>query len=143
MSEADETKTEALRLLSEIRTAFGFEPLEDPETSALLPLLVSGALLYDPKKQTLEYRLSSPLELKNGELVEYVSFREASASDLEYIRGGTSIGGQGMSLGDFISMTVRVLVKTSDITTVVADRIKARDIDALKEVMTELGFFGR
>lgn len=139
-----EAKAEALRLLSEIRAAFGFEPLDDPETSALLPLLETGALLFDPKKETLEYRLSSPLELKDGSRQEYVTFREAAASELEYIRGGASLSGsKGMTLGEFIGMTVRVLVKTSDISTIVASRIKARDVDALKEVMTELGFFGR
>jgi len=142
--EAAEAHAAAIRTMQDIRDAFGFQPLDEPETSALVPFIERGSLVYDPKAEALEFRLSAPLKLKNGEKMEFVKFREATALELEYIRGASSVyTNGGVNLGQWVDMTIRALVKTGDLAVGIGDRIKARDVDALKDIMVELGFFGR
>jgi hypothetical protein len=135
---------EAARILRDIYNSFGLEALERPEASALWPLIIDGRLLFDASKDLVEYRLEKSIELKNGEKQEVITFREASGSELEYIRKDILVGGdERVSLGSFVSMTLRILVKISGLATGIVDRVKARDIDALRNVFLELGFFVR
>jgi hypothetical protein len=138
MSESEE----ALSLVAQVYQAFGLEPLEKPEESELYPYLADGRLVFDAKAEALEYKLAAPLELKNSERVEVVSFREPTASEIEAIRRPL---GNDSNLGSLATATIIALVKTGNIPggTGVADRIKGRDIDALTKIMAELGFFHR
>jgi len=142
MSDAKEA---ALKSIRQIYDAFGFDEVDAEEGSALFAPLCDGTLVFDASKETLEYRLSRPIELKNGEKMTVVTFKEAAASETEYIRKGVSItnSSQFFSLGDLATMTLKVLIKTGGMETNLADRIKSRDLDALSKIMTELGFFFR
>lgn len=136
-------KEAAVRALSAIYEAWGFGKVEDPSSSVLLPLLEEGRLTLISGTEC-EYRLQCPIEQKNGERMEVVKFSEPSASDLEYIRSGVRMGGDGLlDLGALATATAKALIKTGGLITGLADRIKARDLDTLSKVLTELGFFGR
>ena len=128
-----------LKILGDVYDAFGIEA-EPTKSSALYPLLADGRLTYDPAAKALEYRLAVPLELKNKDTLEVVRFREPAASELEYIRKPLVAAS---SLGDLADAAQRALIKTGDLDTGLAARIKARDLDKLQEVMSELGFFAR
>lgn len=134
---------DAAKVLGDIYAAFGLGPVVDAEASALLPLIKDGRLVFDPARDRVEYRLASPLELKNGETLDVVSFRELAGTELEYVRANLESNGKTVRLGSFADATMRAIIKTGPLATGVAERIKARDLDTLQGVLAELGFFGR
>lgn len=139
------TADAALKTLGEIYVAFGFPDVTPAEDSELFPLLVADRLAFDAASDVVTYSLAAPLELKNGEKLAAVTFREPAASELEYIRKGVMVGDSShvFSVGDLVTMTLRTLIKTGNLSTNIADRIKSRDVDALAKVLAELGFFFR
>lgn len=140
MSEQDDALEQAKKVLADVYAAFGFGPVVNAEKSGLLPYLSDGRLVFDPTKATLEYRLSAPIELKTEKTIDFVAFREPTALEVEYIRADLA---GSISGGKIASATMRVLIKTGGLTVGLVERIKARDLDALSNIFTELGFFGR
>lgn len=138
-------KEESLNLLKEIYVAFGFDDVEPEDDSALYPSIYDGSLSFDQSKNTITYKLKIPVELKNDETLEFVTFKEAPAADAEYIRKGVVVDSNTKTfpLGDLALMTQKVLIRTGNISTNVAGRIMSRDIDLLSKIMAELGFFFR
>lgn len=149
MSNEPEVKDSAREVLRIIAHAFGLDPI-NPEESIMLPLIAEGRILFDSNKEAVEYVLSSPIELKNGEKVTYIALREPTGPDLEYIRAETNItiksSGDTIekmtNAGSIVSTTIRAVAKSSDQSLAVAQRLKRRDIDTLSGVLAELGFFG-
>lgn len=144
MSDTLDTHEATVRTLELIYDAFGLDPLDDWTESRLYKPVAEGRLLFDNSDGHCDYKLARPLELKNKDRLEYVSFREPSGSELEYIRQGVRAGGtDGLDLGELVTMTLRALIKTGGLAVGIADRIKGRDVDALREMLLELGFFLR
>lgn len=137
-----EKEAETLKTIGKIYAAFGVDA-EPAKDSALFDLVADGSLVFSDDGQSISYTLKSPVELKNGDLLKVVKFREATGTDLEYIRKGVIAdrGLESINIGDQTLMTLRTLVKVAGVPTNVADRFKRRDLGALSGVLTEIGFF--
>lgn len=142
MSDSSEKDTEILKAIGEIYDAFGIDA-EPEKDSALFGPIEDGSLSFNDVSKEIEYTLKAPVELKNGEMLKIVKFREATGGDLEYIRKGIVVerSFQDIDIGYQTVMTLRTLIKIAGISTNVVDRFKRRDIGALSGVLTELGFF--
>ena len=75
-------KDSALKVIQEVYDAFGFDDVKADESSALLPLILDGSLIFSGSTGYLEYTLKAPIDLKNEGKLTVVKFREPAVSEL-------------------------------------------------------------
>ncbi len=140
--------TKARNELARICSAFGVDLPEIGAEGRTLSLIDEGRLLYDEKTEKVEYKLACPLDAKGGNDIKAISFGDPTQKDLEYIhrdiRVITRNGGREteIGLGDTDLMLGRVITQLGGINTGLVDRLKRRDLSAMQEVCSLLGFFG-
>ena len=132
--------------LTSICSAFGTDVPPIGSEGKALALIDSGNLVYDPATEKIEYKLKVKLDIGGGKTIDAVSFGDATQKDLEEIHRDIRVisraGETEISLGDTDVMTARIIARLGKINTGLVDRMAGRDVRALSEVFSILGFFG-
>lgn len=109
---------------------------DEGDKEKILPAIMAGRFLPDSATETVIYNLQKPIEQKNGENRNEITFRTPSVSDIEYINKGFTIKVNSnnetiMDMGQMQARTSRAVIKLSGWPIGIVDRISRKDMRVL------------
>lgn len=98
--------------------------LSETEIQAMLPVIMRGRVVFDEQKESFKITLRSPIQLENGNTVDFLEIREPTAEELE----------EANKVKDEMAMSMRLFSKLSGHPLGVVRRMKQRDMIAISSI---------
>lgn len=111
-----------------------FDVVYDAEDKKkIIPAIMAGSFTADEAAETVTYTLIKPIEQKNKDQRNTITFRTPSVSDMEYINKGFTVkvdpkGNTIMDMGEMQTRTTRAIIKLSGLPLGLCDRINRKDM---------------
>ena len=100
--------------------------LTETEIQAILPTIMRGRVVFDELKESFKITLRSPIQLDNGNTIDFLEIREPTAEELE----------DANKVKDEMAMSMRLYAKLSGQPLGVVRRMKQRDMIAISGIFT-------
>ncbi len=98
--------------------------LTETEIQAILPTIMRGRVVFDELKESFKITLRSPIQLDNGNTIDFLEIREPTAEELE----------DANKVKDEMAMSMRLYAKLSGQPLGVVRRMKQRDMIAISGI---------
>lgn len=111
-----------------------FDVVYDAEDKKkIIPAIMAGSFTADEAEEKVTYTLIVPLEQKNKDQRNTITFKTPSVSDMEYINKGFTVkvdpmGNTIMDMGEMQTRTTRAVIKLSGWPLGLCDRISRKDM---------------
>ena len=111
-----------------------FDVVYDAEDKKkIIPAIMAGSFTADEAEEKVTYTLMKPIEQKNNDRKNTITFKTPSVTDMEYINKGFTIKVDKdqatiMDMGQMMERTVRAVIKLSGWPLGLCDRISRKDM---------------
>ena len=106
---------------------------DEADKEKIIPAIMAGSFTADEAAETVTYTLIKPIEQKNSDSRNTITFKTPSVSDMEYINKGFTIKVDKdqatiMDMGQMMERTVRAVIKLSGWPLGLCGRISRKDM---------------